>query len=187
MGYNFVLDADISPGETDDGKFRVFIELERNRHAPEQIFEVVQGIKKLANIDEMKFRYFKGFSSFPCTVDNLTQHVPTDGDLYQQATSDNFLENYDNFFSSSTVDQIDLINESIVFISKRALPITFKVVASGCKENVYQAIKGPIMLESKDIASVLYLTKHIGDYNITKIGIIFIFENNNYAVAMEQI
>ena len=28
MGYDFVLDADVTPGETDDGEFLVFVELE---------------------------------------------------------------------------------------------------------------------------------------------------------------
>ena len=37
MGYDFVLDADTSPGEGDDGKYRVYVELERTRHIADQI------------------------------------------------------------------------------------------------------------------------------------------------------
>ena len=43
------------------------------------------------------------------------------------------------------------------------------------------------MLESKDIAEVLFLTKCIGNYNITKVGDKFIFENSGYAVALEKV
>jgi hypothetical protein len=42
------------------------------------------------------------------------------------------------------------------------------------------------MLESKDIAEVLYFTKYIGNYNITKVGDTFIFENSGYAVALKK-
>lgn len=33
MGYEFVLDADVSSGELDDGTYKVYVELERSRHA----------------------------------------------------------------------------------------------------------------------------------------------------------
>ena len=59
-------------------------------------------------------------------------------------------------------------------------------MSSGTKERVYDQIKGPIMLESKDIAEVMFLSKYIGNYNITKVGNTFIFENSNYAVALEK-
>ena len=49
-GYNFVLDADKTSGEQADKKYRVFVELERNRHVPNQIIEILDGIKKLTNL-----------------------------------------------------------------------------------------------------------------------------------------
>jgi hypothetical protein len=51
---------------------------------------------------------------------------------------------------------------------------------------VYDAVKGPIVLESKDMAEVMFLTKVIGNYNITKIGNTFIFENSGWAVALTR-
>ena len=63
MGYSFVLDADCTAGETDDGSYFVFVELERSRHITEQILEILEGVKKLANLDNMRFRYFKNFKS----------------------------------------------------------------------------------------------------------------------------
>ena len=41
-------------------------------------------------------------------------------------------------------------------------------------------------MESKDVSEILFLTKFIGDYNITKIDNTFVFENNGYAVALER-
>jgi hypothetical protein len=63
MGYDFILDPDVSPGETVDGDYRVYVELERTRHLCEQIFELIEGVEKLTGIDDMRFRYFKSFKS----------------------------------------------------------------------------------------------------------------------------
>jgi hypothetical protein len=58
-GYNFILDADVTPGEQSDGTYKVFVEMERNRHAPEQIYEILDGIKKISGLDKLKFRVLK--------------------------------------------------------------------------------------------------------------------------------
>ena len=68
----------------------------------------------------------------------------------------------------------------------KVVEVTFEIVNSGSKKEIYDSIKGPIMLESKDMAEVMFLTKLIGNYNITKLGNTFIFENNGWAVALER-
>lgn len=186
MGYNFVLDADVSTGETDDGVYKVYAELERSRHAPEQIREILDGLEVVTNINNFRFRYFKGFTSYEATIENLSEIVPQDSKEYDQATERFYMENFSNFFSNSYTDNITLLDESINFKRIRMEPISFNIITSGSKQNVYDSIKGPIMLESKDIAEVLYLTKSIGNYNITKIGNAFVFENNGWAVALEK-
>ena len=62
-GYEFVLDADVTSGEQSDGTYKVFVELERNRHISDSILEIADGIGKLADIDKFKFRYYKNFKS----------------------------------------------------------------------------------------------------------------------------
>jgi len=186
MGYPFILDADVSSGETDDGTYKVYAELERSNHAPEQINQLLDGIKKVTGINEFRFRYFKSFKSKDATLENLTKEVPTDKNSYEIATSKGMLENFSNFFSNSYTDSITALEESIRFERVRMDPVEFKIITSGPKKAVYDSIKGPIMIESKDIAEVLYLTKSIGNYNITKINNTFIFENNGWAVALEK-
>ena len=39
-GYDFVLDADQTSGEQSDGKYRVFVELERSKKSPDQIISL---------------------------------------------------------------------------------------------------------------------------------------------------
>lgn len=186
MGYEFVLDADCSPGETDDGTYKVFVELERGRHVAKQIMEMLDGIERLTGMNDMRFRYFKNFKSQDATEENLAATIPTDKDAYLVATERNKLNNFSEFFSNSYADEIKLIDESISFKRIWKDTVTFNVVNSGSKKDVYESIKGPMMLESKDIAEIMFLTKYIGNYNITKISNTFIFENSGHAVALEK-
>ena len=186
MGYSFVLDADCTPGEMDDGHYRVFVEIERTRHIGKQIFEIIEGVKKLTGLDEMRFRFFKSFKSMEATEENLAVTVPQDDNAYRIATERNVLENFSNFFSNSYADEITVLDESIIFKRIYSGPVKFDVVTSGPKQEVYDGIKGPIILESKNMAEVMFLTKTIGNYNINKIGDTFIFERNGYAVAMKR-
>ena len=186
MGYSFVLDADCTAGETDDGSYFVFVELERSRHITEQILEILEGVKKLANLDNMRFRYFKNFKSQDATEENINIAVPQDKDSYEIATKRNTMDNFQEFFKNSYADEIKLIDESISFTRPYSGTVAFDIISSGSKQETYNSIQGPIMLESKDMSEVLFLTKIIGNYNITKIGNTFIFENNGWAVALER-
>ena len=186
MGYSFILDADVSPGETDDGTYKVYVELERTRHASEQIFELIEGVKKLTGLEEMRFRYFKSFKSQEATEENLKSAIPIDKETYDVATERNVLENFTNFFSNSYVDEIQMLDESITFKRVYSGPISFNILTSGPRQEVYASINGPIVLEGKDMAEVMFLTKVIGNYNITKISNTFIFENGNWAVALQR-
>ena len=182
MGYDFVLDADVSPGETDDGTYKVFVELERTRNVSKQILELLDGIERLTGDSDMRFRYFKNFESHDTTLENLESIIPIDKDAYEEATTKH--DNFKTFFANSGVDDIEVMNESITFKKIWATPISFNIIKSGLRDDVYNAVKGPVMLENKDIAEVMFFTKYIGNYNITKIGDTFVFENNGWAVAL---
>ena len=60
-GYYYVLDADKTSGEQADGKYRVFVELERNNKISNQITEILGGVGKLANLENFKFNYYRCF------------------------------------------------------------------------------------------------------------------------------
>jgi len=186
MGFNFVLDADCTPGELDDGKYRVYVEIERSRKIGDQIFEIVEGVKKLTGLDEMRFRYFKSFKSQEASVENLEATVPQDKNAYNIATEESKLDNFSEFFKRSYADKITVLDENITFQRTFSGPVTFEIVNSGNKQNIYDTVKGPIMLESKDMAEVMFLTKVIGNYGINKVGNTFIFENSGWAVALKR-
>lgn len=186
MGYDFVLDADVSPGELDDGTYRVYVELERSRHAAEQILEIIDGVKKITGINNFKFRYFKNFRSQDATEENLQAAIPLDKNSYEIATQRNKVDNFQEFFSRSYVDDIQLLDESISFKRIYGDKVVFDIVTSGPKNEVYSQLNGPIMLESYSMAEIMFLTKYIGNYNITKVDNTFVFENNGWAVALKR-
>jgi hypothetical protein len=186
MGYSFILDADCTSGETDDGKYIVFVEIERSRHLGKQIFELIEGVKKVTGLEDMRFRYFKSFKSEPATEEKLSAVVPKNRDEYNIATKEQPLNNFSNFFSKSYADSLNVVNENITFKRAFSGPVTFEILNSGTRQEVYAAVQGPIMLESKDMAEVMFLSKVIGNYNITKIKDTFIFENNGWAVALKR-
>ena len=144
MGYDFVLDADVSPGETDDGTYKVFVELERTRNVSKQILELLDGIERLTGDSDMRFRYFKNFESHDTTLENLESIIPIDKDAYEEATTKH--DNFKTFFANSGVDDIEVMNESITFKKIWATPISFNIIKSGLRDDVYNAVKGPVML-----------------------------------------
>lgn len=186
-GYDFVLDADASPGELSDGKYKVFVEIERNRRIHEQIVELISGIELLAEVDNFKFRYYKSFHSIDATEQNLNEIIPKTKDAYEVTIQENTLNNFSNFFGRSYLEQINIDHEDLVFQRKYAEPLRMRIKDFGSKSDVYNSISGPIMLEGNAMSEIMYFTKYVGNYNITKIGSTFVFENQGLAVALEKI
>jgi len=186
MGYDFVLDADVSPGELDDGKYRVYVELERNRHVAKQIREILDGLEKLTGEDSFRFRWYKSFRSQAATLENLEASIPTSPKDYKSTIERYSMDNFSNFFTNSYADELNVVGESINFKRLYGDKVDFNIITSGPKKEVYAQVQGPIMLESKAMAEAIFLTKTIGNYNITKVGNVFIFENNGWAVALER-
>ena len=186
-GYDFVLDADASPGELSDGKYKVFVEIERNRRISEQILELLNGIGLLADVEEFKFRYHKSFHSLDADKDNLDSAIPKTKEDYEVSVQENVMNNFSNFFGRSYLEQVSVDHEDIVFQKKYAEPLRMRITDFGTKAQVYNNIVGPIMLEGNSMSEIMYFTKYIGNYNITKIGNTFVFENGKHAVALEKV
>jgi hypothetical protein len=186
-GYDFVLDADATPGELADGSYKVFVELERNHRVAEQIIEMLDGVGKLTGIDNFKFRYYKNFESVPVDVASLTETIPTSKDDYEIRIKESTLNNFSNFFNKSYIESISVDSDDLVFQKKYAEPLRMRIKQFGTTQAVYESLTGPMLIEGQDLAQVLFLSKFLGDYNINKIGNTFIFENNGYAVALERV
>lgn len=78
-GYDWVLDADTSAGEMDDGDYVVFVEIERTPKVPVQIMEMMDDLVHLTEneINEWRVRYYKDQKDHDLTVENLKSMIPS--------------------------------------------------------------------------------------------------------------
>lgn len=184
-GYNFILDADVTPGEQSDGSYKVFVEMERNRHIHDHIYEILDGVKKISGLDQLKFRYYKNFKSKDATMENIQETVPTSPNDYGITREETTLENYRNFFNRSYLESVDMLENKITIQKKYADPIAFTFKDFGDKQEIDNNIT-----EAFDIngyAEILYLTKYLGDYNISKYGDDIHITNNDKTLVVERI
>jgi len=184
-GYSFVLDADVTSGEQSTGDYKVFVEMERGQEVPENVLELLDGVRKISANEDFKFRYYKSFKSSDATLEELQNSVPLDSQAYEQVVNETNLNNYKNFFNNSYVDSIDMM-ENILTIKKiYADPVAFRFVDFGEKQNILDGINES--LNFNDFAEVIFLSKYIGDYNITKYGNKITLENKDKVLVVERI
>lgn len=182
-GYGFVLDSDVTAGEQSDGTYKVFVEIERNRHAHDNIVEIIDGVGKLSALENFKFRYYKNFRSQDMTLENITNSVPTDPDAYGISTNEAAMNNYKDFFSNSYLEESYMHGNTLVLKKAYADPIRFEFIDFTTSEKL-------LMTEAFDVNAypeILFLTKYLGDYNISKYGDKLVFENKGKALVVKRI
>jgi len=185
-GYQFVLDADSTPGEQSDGTYKVFVEIERDSDAAENIQSLLDGLDKLTNVEEFRFRYYKSFRSQPATLENIEATVPTDPDNYGVTVSENKLNNYTDFFNKGFVDNV-YMNENQLHIEKKwADPLVFEFVEFGDAETVTESQEGAFDIVNA-YPEIMYLTKYVGDYAVSKYGENIVFENEDKALVVRRL
>ena len=83
-GYDWVLDADVSSGELDNGEYLVFVELSRDDNAVENIVNLVDDVLNLSNqnLAEWTFQYRKNTKKYAITADNIRNNVPLSPEIY---------------------------------------------------------------------------------------------------------
>jgi len=85
IGYEFILDADISSSEIDAGSFVVFVELMRRYRAVDQIFKLVDDLKAASGYKrkDWKFKYINEEGYHPLTVENIKEFIPLSPRAYK--------------------------------------------------------------------------------------------------------
>ena len=186
LGYDWVVDADATDGPIDTGKYKVFVEIERNKHAPERILDMLDAVKKLTNIENFRFRYYKSFKTHTVDDANLRQLVPLDKEAYAISIKENRLNNFSNFFNRSYLEKIEMLDHDITFKKMFAESLRMKIKDFGPTKQVYQNLGGHIDIGQTAVSESLFLTKYLGNYNITKIGDDFVLENEGHALVLER-
>lgn len=184
-GYKFVLDADVSPGEVKEGKYKVFVEMERDKDLSSHIVEILDGVKKLVDNEDFRFRYYRSFRSNLADLESLSDAVPTTPNQYENKINEVQMENVDNFFNKSYLESIDLDHDQLTLQKPFNGALNLVISDFGRRQRIYESIQGAYQMAPNDISEILYLTKFIGPYNINKIDNKFIIENNGYALVAE--
>lgn len=184
-GYSFILDADVTAGEQADGTYKVFVELERNRESNENIMEIMDGVGKLTDISDWRFRYYKSFDGHDLSLDSLTEHVPTDPNNYGVKVEETRMNNYKNFFNKSYVDEVVMEGNVLTVKKPYADAIQFKYIDFGKTVPVLNRVTESF--NTNDFAEVIFLSKYLGDYNITKYGNKFTLDNSGHTLVVERI
>ena len=93
-GYDWILDADISSGELDDGQYLVFAELERDPTAAKYIYQLMSDIMNLTDTDlsDWKFQYRKNSREHDITSDNIADIIPMTPQSYRSKFGDKELD-----------------------------------------------------------------------------------------------
>lgn len=75
IGYDFILDANVSEGEIEPGKWLVFVEMKRKSNIPRKIVEVLEDLKTLTDKDVKDYTIHVNDKSYDADVDVLKQVI----------------------------------------------------------------------------------------------------------------
>ena len=97
-GYDYILDADVSPGEISPGSFLVFVEISRRTNAVARIYQLVKEALNLTlqSLDEWSMAYGKAtehgsqrtHDMYPFTSENLEKLIPLSPKEYRELTGE---------------------------------------------------------------------------------------------------
>lgn len=184
-GYNFVLDSDLSAGEDSDGNYHVFVELNRDNDLGKNISELLTGIDKLTGKQDWKFKYYKNPKAHSFDTGMLENIVPTTPVAYDTMMEQTRINQIESFFGSTYKEEIIVEGNTVTIKKPFGVSFQFMIQQMGNKREIQKNVTETIRLDTKSTAEVLWLTKLLGEYNITKYGEDFILEKGNKAMQIK--
>lgn len=82
-GYEFIIDAETSPGEVERGKYYVFAEMNRRPSAPRKIMEILDDLETLTDIKSDDWSIKIKHERYPATRENIERHIPLTANDYR--------------------------------------------------------------------------------------------------------
>jgi hypothetical protein len=85
-GYEWVIDADVSSGEMDDGDFIVFIECDRTPKLAQELVEMMEDIMNITEqtAEDWRVRYYTSQEDHKLDVDSLRNLIPSTPEEYER-------------------------------------------------------------------------------------------------------
>jgi hypothetical protein len=83
-GYDWIIDAEVSPGEVLDGKFYVYAEMNRRGTAPRRIIEMLEDLETLTDISIDNWKIKIDDKTLDATRELLEQHMILSASEYKR-------------------------------------------------------------------------------------------------------
>lgn len=182
-GYNFVLDSDVSAGEDSNGNYHVFVELQRDEDLPNNIKELTDGITKLCGVDSWTFKHYKSTKAHG--LESLSEVISKSPVEYDSMMENIRVESINKFFSKTYKDDLIVEGDTITIKKPFGVSVSFQLESFGSTKDINKDLSETIKLDTKSTAEVLWLTKLLGEMNITKYGDAFVLENGNKAMKIK--
>jgi len=89
-GYDWVIDAETSAGEINEGNYIVFVEAERRTFYPEKFMGMINDLNNLTDVKEWKLVYFdkpesRKNAAQPLTIETLAISIPLSPKKYRDS------------------------------------------------------------------------------------------------------
>jgi translation initiation factor IF-2 len=107
-GYDWVIDADVSSGEMDDGDYIVFIEGDRDNKIAERIVEMMGDIMNTTEQEtsEWRVRYYTSQEDHELSLDSLRELIPSSPEAYREKFPDKDEADTDEKEYSADLDKL---------------------------------------------------------------------------------
>jgi hypothetical protein len=186
-GYDFVLDSDVSSGETNQGDYFVFVELPRSPRLAGQIKDITYGVKRLTGNSDWSFKYHKDSSVHDLSNESIERIIPMSPNDYDQKMNRFRTEEVKRFFSRTLMDDLSVDGETITIHKPYGQKIKLQMVKEDSTDNILSETAGSLELDNVAMGEIFWLTKVLGDYNINKTRDGFVFENGDKAMILKRI
>lgn len=185
-GYPFILDADMSAGEEEDGKYHVFVEIPRSPKIAGQLSTLLKGVSHLCDNYDWRFKYLRGNSVIQFTEETITENIPLTSADYEMKMLEVKNNDLKEFFNQGNTSIVVETNNNIKFSRPYSGEISAKFLSIGNYDKIKDLIPGPLDLSESGQSKVLFLKKYLGNYDIDKIGNKFLIRNNDQAIIIEK-
>ena len=184
-GFRFVLDADVSSGENVDGEYYVFVELPRVSRLVEYVALILKSISYLTGISNWSFRYHKSVTENVATEEQLKKYIPDSPISYNKRIKELKENSLKKFFNKTLLDDFNIDSEDVITLTKPYNRVyQFKLISENANS---VKIEETQELSDSDKKEIFWLTKVIGNYNITKVGENYIFKNGSRSILLQRV
>jgi hypothetical protein len=124
--YDWVLDADVSSGETANGNYYVFVEMQRNPNAIKNIMIMLEDMMNLTEqkLEDWTFTYINDPKEVPVTLENLQAKIIADPTTYEAKTGNTVSEaamfNSLRALAGVQVKPLGIVNPQILSMQRAA-------------------------------------------------------------------